>query len=107
MAAGGVASASSVTLNCVRDDGAGNFAFTIDAANKMVTVGRFENIPAQIGDQTITFHYYLGQLWGKTDTPEYFVTFDRGTGVFSTNAAAGANKIGKRWGPVSATSRCK
>lgn len=103
----GAASAATLNLQCTRTDGSGGFKFLVDLDTKLVTVGRFSGMVAQITDQTIIFKYHLGQLWGREDTPEYDINFDRASGLFSSHTPAGADRNGKRWPQVDATSTCK
>jgi len=105
--AAGAASAATATLQCNREDGSGAFRFTVDYAAGVVTVGRFTAIPAAIGPKTISFNYFLGQLWGAKAGQHYFVTFDRASGVFVSHNDGGAYPNGKRWLAFDATSTCK
>ena len=104
---GGAAYGKSADLLCTRADGAGSFHFIIDYDAGKVDVGRYKAIPASIGAQTISFKYNLGQLWGKMDTPEYDVTFDRASGNFLSHTPAGADRDGRRWIAGDARSSCR
>jgi hypothetical protein len=103
----GDALAATATLQCSREDGGGTFQFTIDYGARVVNVGRFTAIPASIGSKTISFNYFLGQLWGVKAGQHYYVTFDRASGVFVSHNDGGAYANGKRWLAFDATSECK
>ena len=106
-AGAGDALAATSTLQCTRQDGGGSFQFTIDYGASVVTVGRFAAIPAAIDPKTISFNYYLGQIWNTKAGQHYFVTFDRASGTFVSHNDAGAYPNGRRWLEFDATSTCK
>jgi len=99
--------ANTANLMCTRADGAGTFPFVVDYDTSIVTVGRFTAIPASIDPETITFNYFLGQIWGAKSGQHYFVTFDRASGLFVSHNDGGEYPNGKRWLEMDASSTCK